>query len=98
MLTLGAGMLWLMWRPAPPASEPPQVAAYHARQKGACDVVKQAQMKLLAKGLEHQAEQLDVDSVCDPGRSVRHGLYWLVGITAALGLFITLLFAASPRF
>jgi hypothetical protein len=91
-------MLWLMWRPAPPAPVSPQVAAYHARQKAACDVVKQAQTKLRARGLEHQAEQLDVDSVCDPGRSVRHGLYWLVGLATALGLFIMLLFAASPRF
>lgn len=92
------GMIWLIWRPQAPVPESPQLAAYHARQQAACTVAKEAQAKLREKGLEHQAQKLDTDSVCDPGRPLRRTFYWLVGGTAALGLFITLLFSVSPRF
>lgn len=98
ILVIGAAVLWLIWRPTAPTPEPPQLAAYHARQQVACTVAKEAQAKLRAKGLEQQAQKLDVDSVCVPGRDLRYSIYWVLGGAAVLGLIIMLGFAASPRF
>lgn len=92
------GMLWAIWRPKPAVSGPPQLQAYHTRQQQACAIAKEAQAKMQTAGLEQYAQKLDVDSVCDPQRTVRYGVYWLLVLCAIPVAGILLLFAISPRY